>query len=196
LWSAFTLDAPVNGAYAPFGLGYGRFGADYVSVGAAYHVKRLQVLNNTVPIPDLMATTSNPDEVPSVPYTPAGDIDEVLTALDDVDVYTVADDTDDDDDPVLPVLDDALAELAAVVDAPTDTASDDDERPEGDAGGLARDRADFEEVAANTEVDSIPYENAAAFLANTLYAVPPANTRFEWADVDDPTPDWDLDVDR
>ncbi|WP_227133906.1 hypothetical protein [Halorubellus salinus] len=144
-----------------------------------------------------MATTSDPDEVPSAPYTPAGDIDEVLTELDDVDVYTVADDRDDDDDDaVLPVLDDALAELAAVVDAPTDAASDtDDESAERDAGGLARDRADFEEVAANTEVDSIPYENAAAFLANTLYAVPPANTRFEWAEVDDPTPDWDLDVD-
>ncbi|MFC6952291.1 hypothetical protein [Halorubellus litoreus] len=142
-----------------------------------------------------MATTSSPDEVPSVPYTPAGDVDEVLTELEDVDVYTVADETDDDE-AVLPVLDDALAELAAVVDAPTDAASDTDDDHSGcDAGGLARDRADFEEVAANTEVDSIPYENAAAFLANTLYAVPPANTRFEWADVDDPTPDWDLDVD-
>ena len=185
----------VNAAYGPVWIHYGSFGADYVSVVTTYHLKRLQVLNNTVPIPDLMATTSNPDEVPSAPYTPAGDIDEVLTALDDVDVYTVADDCEDDD-AVLPVLDDALAELAAVVDAPTDAASDtDDERPEGDAGGLGRDRADFEEVAANTEVDSIPYENAAAFLANTLYAVPPANTRFEWAEVDDPTPDWDLDVD-
>ncbi|WP_323674333.1 hypothetical protein [Halorubellus sp. PRR65] len=142
-----------------------------------------------------MATTSSPEEVPSVPYTPAGDIDDVLTALDDVDVYTVADGTDDEA-PVLPALDDALAELASVVDAPTDATTDravDDAAD--DAGGLGRERADFEDVAANTEVDSIPYENAAAFLANTLYAVPPANTRFEWADVDDPTPDWELDVD-
>ena len=143
-----------------------------------------------------MATTSTPDDASPVPYTPAGDVDEILTALEEVDVHTVAD--DDDDEAVLPALDDALAELAAVVDAPTDAAGEPDDATDDvddDAGGLTRERADFDDVAANTEVDSIPYENAAAFLANTLYAVPPANTRFEWADVDDPTPDWDLDVD-
>lgn len=145
----------------------------------------------------LMATTSIPEEADPAPYTPAGDVDAVIAALDDV---LVEDATDDDaTDPVLPELDDAFAELADAVEPSADAAGDGDAAPEGDAdaesGGLSRERADFEEVAANTEVDAIPYENAAAFLANTLYAVPPANTRFEWADVDDPTPDWDLDVD-
>jgi hypothetical protein len=147
-----------------------------------------------------MATTSVSDEDP---YTPAGDLAEVLAGLADVDVYEVRDERADED-PVLPELDDALAELAATVDAPAD-ATPEDGRVVGEGaraatdreagGGLSRERADFAEVAANTEVDSIPYENAAAFLANTLYAVPPANTRFEWVAPEDPTPDWNLDVD-
>ena len=87
-------------------------------------------------------------------------------------------------------------ELADTVDAPRPTA--DADASAGD-GRLQRERPEFAAVAENTEVDTIPYENAAAFLANTLYAVPPANTRFEWVgaetDAVDPTPDWDLDVD-
>lgn len=147
-----------------------------------------------------MATTSVPDEGP---YTPAGDLAEVLAGLGDVDVYEVRDEAVDEE-AVLPELDDALAELAATVDSPA-AATPEDETSTGEwasdatdqaaSGGLTRERADFEEVKANTDVDSIPYENAAAFLANTLYAVPPANTRFEWVAVADPTPEWDLDVD-
>lgn len=147
-----------------------------------------------------MATTSVPDEAP---YTPAGDLAEVFAGLADVDVYEVRDDHVDEES-VLPELDDALAELAATIDAPAGTTPGDpisadegasDATDQGAGGGLTRERAEFAEVAANTEVDSIPYENAAAFLANTLYAVPPANTRFEWVEPEDPTPDWDLDVD-
>jgi len=147
-----------------------------------------------------MATTSVPDEEP---YTPAGDVAEVFAGLADVDVSEVHDEGADEG-PVLPELDDALAELAATVDAPAGTtpvdatSADESEADATDrdaSRGVARERAEFEEVRANTDVDSIPYENAAAFLANTLYAVPPANTRFEWVAVEDPTPEWDLDVD-
>ena len=147
-----------------------------------------------------MATTSVSDEGP---YTPAGDVAEVFAGLADVDVYEVHDEGGDEES-VLPELDDALAELAATVDAAAGTTPEDatstvegasDATDQEASGGLTRERAEFEEVAANTDVDSIPYENAAAFLANTLYAVPPANTRFEWVAVADPMPEWDLDVD-
>jgi|AntRauTorcE11898_2_1112593.scaffolds.fasta_scaffold06841_3 hypothetical protein len=158
-----------------------------------------------------MATTSVPDDAP---YTPAGDVDEVLAGLADVEVSEPSDEHANEES-VLPELDGTLVELAATIDGPAgetpecdavaggdDEAASDEEAAashEGSGGGLTRERADFEEVAANTEVDSIPYENAAAFLANTLYAVPPANTRFEWVETgvetEDPTPEWDLDVD-
>jgi hypothetical protein len=147
-----------------------------------------------------MSITSVPEEAP---YTPAGDLADVFAGLDDLDVYEVRDQSVDEGS-VLPELDDALAELAATVDAPAGTAPDDatvggdehvDAADESGSGGLTRERAVFEEVQENTDVDSIPDENAAAFLANTLYAVPPANTRFEWVAVEDLTPDWDLDVD-
>jgi hypothetical protein len=143
-----------------------------------------------------MATTSLPDESP---YTPAGDVAEVFAGLADVDVYEVRDGHVDEES-VLPELDDALAELAATVDGPVTSVSDDEDEhgaasDRGASGGLTRERAEFESVAANTDVESIPYENAAAFLANTLYSVPPANTRFEWVASEDPSPDWQLDVD-
>lgn len=147
-----------------------------------------------------MATTSVSDEAP---YTPAGDLTEVFAGLADVDVYEVRDEHGDEGS-VLPELDGALAELAATIDAPAGptpegvTSAGDgvsDASDQGAGGGLTRERAEFDEVAANTEVDSIPCENAAAFLANTLYAVPPANTRFEWVAPEDSTPEWNLDVD-
>jgi hypothetical protein len=128
------------------------------------------------------------------PITPAGDVDDVIAALSDVELGAGGD--DDAGDRVLPELDAAFDELADTVDAPRPTA--DADASAGD-GRLQRERPEFAAVAENTEVDTIPYENAAAFLANTLYAVPPANTRFEWVgaetDAVDPTPDWDLDVD-
>lgn len=127
------------------------------------------------------------------PVTPSGDVDAVIAALADVDLEESA--TEDEDDGVLPELDVAFDELAESVDAPEPidaaAAGADDGRTVDER--LRREEPDFETVAENTDVDSIPYENAAAFLANTLYSVPPANTRFEFVEPDALTPDWELD---
>ena len=91
--------------------------------------------------------------------------------------------------------DDALVELAATIDDPeptetTDAADTTDGTGSADATAphdesvLRRQRADFEAVAESTDVDFVPYDDAATFLASDLYTVPPANTRFQWVDDD------------
>jgi hypothetical protein len=149
-----------------------------------------------------MATSSSQES--NDPITPAGDVDAVLCGLADVDLDAATSTDTDDDATVLPELDAAFDELATLLDSPAERAThaaanavdaldpDDDAASAKAANTLARERADFEEIAANTEVDAIPYENAAAFLANTLYAVPPANTRFQWVDPDALTPEWSV----
>ena len=148
-----------------------------------------------------MATSSAPETMDPAPYTPAGDIETVLTDLEGIDVERTdgseADDADDsdEDESLLVAIDDALVELAATIDDPeptetTDAADTTDGTGSADATAphdesvLRRQRADFEAVAESTDVDFVPYDDAATFLASDLYTVPPANTRFQWVDDD------------
>jgi len=133
-----------------------------------------------------MATTSAPDASTPSPYTPAGDIDSVLTDLDAVALEAAtADERPDSTDDVLPDLDDALAELAATVDGPDGDDADDTSTDDAAVEWTLRhERAEFDAVAESTDVESVPFDDAATFLASDLYAVPPANTRFDWVDED------------
>jgi hypothetical protein len=161
-----------------------------------------------------MTTDAVSDDADETAYTPAGDVDAVIAALDGVDVdggehpatatdVPDANDTEGDStvDPAVEAAFDALVDsLADATDPATAAAADAVDALGGDepdaSGGTgvaaARERADFDEVAESTDVDAVPFEDAATFLANPLYAVPPANTRFQWADPPDPTPDWEL----
>lgn len=157
-----------------------------------------------------MTASSVRDDADDTPYTPAGDVDAVLTALDGVEVdggdatdgSIQADESIDGIDPALEAAFDALVDSLADGTDPASTAAADavdalggdasDSSEGASAAGVTRERADFDEVAESTDVDAVPFEDAATFLANPLYAVPPANTRFQWADPPDPTPDWDL----
>lgn len=126
-----------------------------------------------------MATTSAPDALDPSPYTPAGDLESILTDLAAVALEDAEEPGEPTDDDVLPALDDALAELATEVDEP-------EGEPVADAGGTDRalrpEQAAFDDVAEATDVETVPFDDAATYLASDLYAVPPANTRFDWVD--------------
>lgn len=126
-----------------------------------------------------MATTSAPDALDPSPYTPAGDLESILTDLAAVALEDREEPGEPTDDDVLPALDDALAELATEVDEP-------EGEPVADAGGTDRalrpEQAAFDDVAEATDVETVPFDDAATYLASDLYAVPPANTRFDWVD--------------
>lgn len=127
-----------------------------------------------------MSTTRGPDELYPTPYTPAGDVESILTDLEAVPLDAAGTTTDQGDD-VLPALDDALAELATETSEPAGEPLDD---ADGTDWALQSGQAEFQAVAASTDVESVPFDDAATFLASELYAVPPANTRFDWVDAD------------
>lgn len=193
---------------------YGIDRSSYRVDGDAYFANGFLVLNNSKSIMDLMAITHVTEERRPTPYTPAGNIGAVLGDLDgflpDAEAVQAAPDApaDDGQPAVLPELDTALDELAESVDPPEldgdggDDPGDADAevQPDDDARerdgfvrltedtGLVREQAEFDSVAESTDVDAVPFDDAATFLASDLYTVPPANTRFRWLDEDDVLP--------